>query len=244
MSSWYSNILTTTTSRISNLRSLLGGEADGDTEDDTHVCRVLRAYYIETARSFPQWLPPDPKAPPPVVATPPPGYGQPPIGSRYGAGLAANGSTPAGGLSSLWDNNNNGSASAPPTASLRQPRLSPAAGQDHSLNSRPLPSQRLGSYQSTQSAPANTGSAQGKLRNLFGGGAGASPASSRTNSPAPMQGGGGLGGPPSHGQNARYNAAGSAGGNAPWASNDHQVGQPGGRRRPVGTGLPSGPRMR
>ncbi|KAI5292305.1 hypothetical protein KEM56_006336, partial [Ascosphaera pollenicola] len=47
-------------------RTYFSGEADGDTEDDTHVCRVLRAYYIEKGQHFPSWLPPDPKAPPPV----------------------------------------------------------------------------------------------------------------------------------------------------------------------------------
>ncbi|CAI4217047.1 unnamed protein product [Parascedosporium putredinis] len=37
MASWYSKLLTTTTSQISNLQSrLLQSENDGDTEDDTH----------------------------------------------------------------------------------------------------------------------------------------------------------------------------------------------------------------
>ena len=64
MSSWYSNLLTKTSSQISNLRStLLYSEADGDTDDDTHVCRVLRNYYVEKGRPFPPWLPPDPKVP-------------------------------------------------------------------------------------------------------------------------------------------------------------------------------------
>ncbi|PTB78540.1 hypothetical protein M440DRAFT_1320659, partial [Trichoderma longibrachiatum ATCC 18648] len=68
MSSWYSNLVTKTSSQISNLRStLLSSEADGDTEDDTHVCRVLRNYYTEKGRPFPGWLPPDPKAPPPQM---------------------------------------------------------------------------------------------------------------------------------------------------------------------------------
>ncbi|KAG7119995.1 hypothetical protein HYQ44_004491 [Verticillium longisporum] len=66
MASWYKNILTNTTSQLSSLQSrLLQTENDGDTEDDTHVCRVLRAYYTQEQRPFPGWLPPDPKAPPP-----------------------------------------------------------------------------------------------------------------------------------------------------------------------------------
>lgn len=65
MASWYSNLLTKTSSQISSLRStLLSGESDGDTEDDTHVCRVLRGYYAEKGRPFPAWLPPIPKPPP------------------------------------------------------------------------------------------------------------------------------------------------------------------------------------
>ncbi|KAG5913060.1 hypothetical protein E4U42_001517, partial [Claviceps africana] len=64
MSAWYSNILTRTTSQISSLRStLLSSEQDGDTDDDTHVCRVLRNYYADKGRALPPWLPADPKAP-------------------------------------------------------------------------------------------------------------------------------------------------------------------------------------
>ncbi|CAK7224893.1 hypothetical protein SEUCBS140593_005718 [Sporothrix eucalyptigena] len=280
MASWYSNILTTTTSRISNLRStLLGGDADGDTEDDTHVCRVLRAYYTEKGRSFPQWLPPDPKAPPPPVATVvPTGPG---VGSRYGgAGLSGATQQPSA-LSSLWDSG--GSNSAPPAAggSLRQTarvggpqsRLSPFSNrnsdppvQDYSSGGgggvRPLPSQRMGSYQSTQSAAvalggggAPTGSAQDKLRNLFssGGSGGSSAGGSRSNSPAQYGGGGG---------GAQYTRGGGGGGgggnsgsrpfvaaNAPWASNEYEYSQysggggggGGGGGRQAG-GLPSGPR--
>ncbi|POR36970.1 Uncharacterized protein TPAR_02828, partial [Tolypocladium paradoxum] len=63
MTSWYSNLLTKTSSQISSLRStLLASDADGDSEDDTHVCRVLRNYYADKGRPLPPWLPPDPKA--------------------------------------------------------------------------------------------------------------------------------------------------------------------------------------
>ncbi|ROW09199.1 hypothetical protein VPNG_05768 [Cytospora leucostoma] len=89
MSSWYSNILTNTSSRLNNLqRQVFASEADGDTEDDTHVCRVLRSYYSETGRGLPAWLPPDPKGPPPVVQQQ--GGNPGGVGSRYGAGAPPN----------------------------------------------------------------------------------------------------------------------------------------------------------
>ncbi|KAM0324109.1 hypothetical protein ACHAQA_008301 [Verticillium albo-atrum] len=217
MTSWYKNILTNTTSQLSSLQSrLLQSENDGDTEDDTHVCRVLRAYYTQEQRPFPGWLPPDPKAPPPVA----PVYAQPQVGARYGAAAAGGAGQPNGqaSLSSLWDRNPaQQGANAP--QSLRQgrggqqqqqappQRLSPFAqggGDD-----RPAPGGRTGSYQSgsvysqgssnapAAAAPAGGGSAQDRLKQrLWGGGA-------RTTSPAagsqgpfqpPNAGGGGGGG--------------------------------------------------
>lgn len=69
MASYFSNLLTTTTSRVATLRqNLLASENDGDVEEDTHLCRVLRAYHIENKRRFPDWLPADPRAPPPQTA--------------------------------------------------------------------------------------------------------------------------------------------------------------------------------
>ncbi len=228
MASWYSKILTTTTSRISGL---LGGDADGDTEDDTHVCRVLRAYYTEKGRQFPGWLPPDPKAPPPVA----PVYAPPAVGSRYG-GLAQD---PGGGsgLSSLWEKNPPSQRQDAPT--LRQGRGAPpprgsdaaASGRPNpyarnndprdDVQARPLPSQRAGSYQNanlyggrgtdSSSTPPGTaagGSAQDRLRNrLFGGGArSASPASqSPFPPPQPQSSGSGA----SYGRNAAYSSGGN-----------------------------------
>ncbi|TPX08232.1 uncharacterized protein E0L32_001872 [Thyridium curvatum] len=189
MTSWYSNILTTTSSRISNLRSTyLSGDADGDTEDDTHVCRVLRAYYTEKGRTFPGWLPPDPKAPPPAPAV----YAQPQVGSRYGGMASQPGG--GGGLSSLWDSNP--ASQRQDAQSLRQGRGAPMQQQQqqggrlnpYARNSdprddnqtRPPPGQRAGSYQSanaygressTTPPAGGGGSAQDRLRNrLFGGG--------------------------------------------------------------------------
>ncbi|CAK7263589.1 hypothetical protein SEPCBS119000_000567 [Sporothrix epigloea] len=303
MAAWYSNILTNTTSRISNLRStLLGGDADGDTEDDTHVCRVLRAYYTEKGRGFPQWLPPDPKAPaPPVATVVPTGSG---VGSRYGgSGLAGTAQQPST-LSSLWDNGGGNSArpaAAGPGASLRQTarvgghqsRLSPFTNRNSDPPTqayqstggvRPLPSQRMGSYQSTQSATgevdrhsavgggAPMGSAQDKLRNLFGSGS-SNASGSRSNSPAQTAqyggGGGGSGGGAQYNRTGATPAGGTYGGgggsgnhdgrsfvaaNAPWASDEYEYAQYGGNsggRQTGGTpggprrvGGPSGPRAR
>ncbi|KAI1121001.1 Sec1-binding region of Mso1-domain-containing protein [Nemania abortiva] len=212
MSGWYSNIVGATTSKISNLqRSYFGGEADGDTEDDTHVCRVLRSYYTEKGRPFPGWLPPDPKAPPPATAV----YSQPSqIGSRYG-GLGQQ--QQGGSLSSLWDNN---AAPQPQeTQSLRRGRGVPppmrnSGGRDSPFRNsdpmsgngrddaqaRPLPSQRAGSYQNqggfgAASAPpvaSGGGTAQDRLKQrLFGGSRTASPAAGGPFNPPPQRGGGG-----------------------------------------------------
>lgn len=57
--SYFSNILTATKTRYASLRQ--GDEADGDTEDDSHITRVLRNYYAEQVqhgRPYPTWLPP------------------------------------------------------------------------------------------------------------------------------------------------------------------------------------------
>ena len=218
MSAWYSNILTTTTTRITTLRStLLGGDADGHTEDDTNVCRVLRAYYTEKGRTFPPWLPPDPKAPPPVA----PVFTQPTVGSRYGnlgpqPGPGGQGGGPGGGggLASLWDSNNRqnqsaplgreGGRSAPPQAGGR---LNPFA-QGGGDAQRPAGGQRAGSYQSQNayggrpdSGSSAAGTAQDRLRNrLFGsggsgGGRSTSPASQGQGPFQPPSGsGGGSGG--------------------------------------------------
>ncbi|KAK4127572.1 hypothetical protein N657DRAFT_669393 [Parathielavia appendiculata] len=66
MASWYKDLLTNASSYTTKLqRTYFGGESDGETEDDTLVCRVLRAYYSEKGQPLPGWLPPDPKVPPP-----------------------------------------------------------------------------------------------------------------------------------------------------------------------------------
>ncbi|KAK7967369.1 uncharacterized protein PG986_001646 [Apiospora aurea] len=214
--SWYSNILTTTTSRINNLqRTFLGGETDGDTEDDTHVCRILRGYYTEKGRPFPGWLPPDPKAPAPVQ---PAVSQQGQVGARYGGLTQQQGS---GSLSSLWDNNPvsqpqdsqslRRGRGAPPAARGGDPRLNPFGGRNsdpmagarEEVQARPLPSQRAGSYQAAapgrEATPSGGGSAQDRLRQRLWGG-------SRTASPAgngPFQ-------PPQGQQQSSHRGGGSA----------------------------------
>lgn len=194
MPSYWSSLLTTTTNRVASLRAnLLTNENDGDTQDDTHLCRVLRAYYTEKARPFPAWLPPDPKAPPPVVVQP--AMYTPGVGSSYGNLNQSSGGT---ALSSLWDSqpassaasagsspsqvpSNRGPSPGPrPTAAVRQnPFARQQQQRSHSpqaqLQARPLPSQREGSYQSISRAsseqpPGSAGSgytsAKDRLRKL------------------------------------------------------------------------------
>ncbi|KAJ4141838.1 hypothetical protein NW754_014628 [Fusarium falciforme] len=69
MASWYSNLVQKTSSQISSLRqNLLSGDADGDTEDDTHVCRVLRGYYAEKGRPPPRLASPGSQGSPAAAA--------------------------------------------------------------------------------------------------------------------------------------------------------------------------------
>jgi hypothetical protein len=157
MSSYLSNILTHTTSKYNTLRrNLLSDEVDGDTEDDSHLCRALRAYYTEQAKPFPQWLPADPKRSMSMQSTtssftsslrPQPQQQQQqstinsPLGGR-------------GGLSDLWDTPGLiKTTSQPQSLRARAPDRSGSfqgraqGGGDSLVAPRPLPSQRAGSYQ-------------------------------------------------------------------------------------------------
>lgn len=257
MSSWYSKLLTTTTSQISNLQSrILQNDADGDTEDDTHVCRVLRQYYTEQGKPFPGWLPPDPKAPAPAVE---PVYPQQPqVGSRYGGLAQQQAGGPGGsatGLSSLWDSSGGARrGGAPPQGSLRQNQFSRGGGDSGRGEplARPLPSQRGGSYQ-TQSfgqdsgaAPPSGSSAQDKLKQRLWGGGGARTTSPSSGTSGPFQ-------PPARGGGFSSGARGGGGDYegrfAPGGMYDPSPAPSGRPNRPVGLpggprGLPSGPRMR
>ncbi|KAL4884045.1 hypothetical protein BJY04DRAFT_183842 [Aspergillus karnatakaensis] len=197
MSSYFSSI--TSSSAISNLGTRLtslrraitsGDEADDpDNEDCSHISNVLRAYYIEKGRSYPAWLPPDPKershAPSRVIAT---SNNSPSASVSSGRG---------GGLGDLWGDS--GGAAAPPsqTASLRRGRgvgsnqslpsqassthsPSLSASSLHPAGARPSPGQRAGSYQSVTSDGSSqslerASSAQERLRARLHGGRSPSP---------------------------------------------------------------------
>lgn len=178
MSSWYSNLLTKTSSQISNLRStLLSSEADGDTDDDTHVCRVLRNYYSEKGRPFPPWLPPDPRAP--AQAPVQPLYAQ--AGPRMASPQQQQqqlGGGGGGGLSSLWDNNAGaGQQQQAVPQSLRagggRGMVQRPGGGSGSMDGRPGTGQSGGSHQvpSRESTPSGGASAQERLRQRLWGGA-------------------------------------------------------------------------
>ena len=199
MSGYLNNLLTTTTSKYNTLRrQLLSDEADGDTEDDSHITRVLRAYYTEKGRPFPQWLPPDPKAPQAapaqMVSSAGRGYGN--MGQQQQMGRG-------GGLGDLWDS----PAQAPPQQQQEPMSLRRAQGRggggmrgqnslspEPQMQGRPLPSQRAGSQQSvssfrSDSTPAQTAgsgtSAQDRLKaRLWGSGKSQSASSSQNASPA------------------------------------------------------------
>lgn len=238
MASWYASIVTKTSSQISSLRStLLSGEADGDTEDDTHVCRVLRNYYTDKGRPRPSWLPADPKA-----AQPPPQtlYAQPQLGSRYGGlnnsaqGGGGGGLPASASLASLWDSGASGQQPVQAPQSLRAGRgggsgmLHPNGREE--VASRPsLPGQRSGSYSSVSGQAGGSGggaTAQDRLRQrLWGAARAASPVTSNQNVPPPQGGGGGQ---YDGGRGAGYSNGGDSYGR----------GSPGGQRQ----GLPSGPR--
>lgn len=256
MASWYSNILTNTTSRITNLqRSVFASEADGDTDDDTHVCRVLRQYYAENGRPLPNWLPPDPKAPPPAPIIQ---QNSGPAASRYGGGGPQGQQGPGqGGLSSLWDQNRGAGRGAGGAAGAgsRNPFARNAATPDPApVQARPLPSQRAGSVQSNSvdmgaggGAAAGGGgasSAQDRLRQrLYGGGARTTSPSSSTGpfTPPPAQGGGGMPSRSSRGSAASANAG--SGDYDPYGpGGQFDSGSGGGGNRYGGGGLPSGPR--
>ncbi|KAG2170647.1 hypothetical protein D6C84_07039 [Aureobasidium pullulans] len=204
MSSYLSNILTNTTSKYNTLRrNLLSDEVDGDTEDDSHLCRALRAYYTEQGKAFPQWLPNDPKRSTSAQTTTSSFTSSlrqqssqqlPTINAPQGGGR--------GGLSDLWDTPGQKQPSPQPQ-SLRvraQDRSGSfqgrAQGGDSLAAPRPLPSQRAGSYQSSMaqqqqgadpSPPASSGgTAQERLKARLWGAA-------RTGSPA---NGAGAGAPP------------------------------------------------
>ncbi|KAJ5778877.1 hypothetical protein N7457_006597 [Penicillium paradoxum] len=188
----------------------LGDEGDDpDNEDCSHVSNALRAYYTEKGRPFPPWLPQDPKGPAPTptrtIAT-----SQLPSGS-YNQGPSNLNSGRGGGLGDLWGDaptsqlhpqtaslRRGRGSNAPPLATANSAPSgsvpSPGPGLTHSQShspvgsasphpsgARPLPSQRSGSYQSSQARPnldragSGGGSAQERLRARLQGGRSPSP---------------------------------------------------------------------
>lgn len=164
-SSFLSNLLTQTTTRYNSIsRKILSSEDDGDTEDDSHISRVLRAYYTEKGRPFPPWLPPDPNDKRAITPQP---YAQ--QASNYFNSVTGGGKSQyapvqnqAGqrsSLSDLWDPPSAQPAAPVQPQSLRAGRRPPAQQVPSSTGSsggglmpRPLPSQRAGSYQTQQRA--------------------------------------------------------------------------------------------
>jgi len=171
MSGYLSNLLTNTTSRYNSLRrTLLSDEADGDTEDDSHICRVLRAYYTEKGSQLPQWLPPDPKRAASLSNT-----------SSFTSGLLSSSqaqpnpvaSASKGTLSDLWDSPSRQQAPQQPTSLRRQaPRNMQSRAQEPLAppQARPLPSQRASSYQSQLAAQARPPSEPSPPQSSGGGG--------------------------------------------------------------------------
>ncbi|KAK7187108.1 hypothetical protein DPSP01_004074 [Paraphaeosphaeria sporulosa] len=240
MSNYLNNLLTTTTSKYNTLRrTLLSDEADGDTEDDSHIARALRAYYTEKGRPFPQWLPPDPKAPQaaPVqmVSSAGRGYGQ--MGQQQP--MTGRG----GGLGDLWDSPSQAAPQQQEPMSLRRAqgrgggglRAHNSLSPEPQMQGRPLPSQRAGSQQSASSfrnelAPQTTGgsatSAQDRLKaRLWGSGKSQNPSSSQNPSPTTSPA-------PSGGMRSQYDRPQAGGGRAPYPDDRGSTGGYSGGGRP------------
>lgn len=191
--SYFSNLLTTTTSRYTSFRrTLLSSSSEDDSSIDdpesSHVSRVLRAYYTEKNRPFPDWLGTDPrtlaqaqKAQPSFV-----GSAQSSLRGHHNNSSSSNTSTAggnagAGGLGDLWASEDSGVGKPPEEpASLRRgfrarPGMRSAEGgvgaaPSQPVSQRQLPSQRAGSYQTQQQnpygPPQQAGSTQGPGRNM------------------------------------------------------------------------------
>ena len=163
-----SSYLSSLTTHYSNLRRLLPNSLSEDTdlhvnsESDSHVSRVLRAYYTEKGRPFPAWLGPDPNAPskasiPALVNSSTTGAGS----LRAGRGaLGANGGAGGGGLGDLFaDTSAQGNNKDAEPLSLRQrrPGIRSPGFKGGSSDSIPYP-QRVAqhNYSSSISSTRNT----------------------------------------------------------------------------------------
>lgn len=160
--SYFSNLLSSTTSRYTSLRrTLLPSTSEDDSSIDdpesSHVSRVLRAYYTEKNRPFPPWLGPDPRA-----ASQGPQPPQSFAGSATGSLRSLNstnrnsGGPSSGGLGDLWADDPGVGKPIEEGGSLRRGlrarpgvrgETPPQTQSGSGFNVRPLPSQREGSYQ-------------------------------------------------------------------------------------------------
>ncbi|MCJ1358801.1 MAG: hypothetical protein MMC33_008801 [Icmadophila ericetorum] len=207
--------------------------------NDSHVSRVLRAHYTEKGRPFPAWLGPDPNEKQRSAATPALVNANFSSTSLNSSSASLRGSRGAGGLGDLFSDGTPDGGPGPQNEPLslrsrrpviRSPGVGggsadsipypqrvaqapvPASNSTSSLPSaRPLPSQRIGSYQTRQATPpfgsrpdssssaSTTTSVQDRLKARLGGGSrGASPvtdtsANSSTSASAGYDGGGGGG---------------------------------------------------
>lgn len=166
------SLLTSTTSRYASLRRNLTSTSEDDSNitdpEDSHVSRVLRAYYTEKGRPFPAWLGTDPREVARAQQKENPYVTSRPIGSLRGnsstSDAAAERPGQGRGLSDLWSDSP-GSGGQSPVEERGNLRRGPLGGrrlgaaaqpqqQQESLNVRPLPSQRAGSYQTQNQAYA------------------------------------------------------------------------------------------
>lgn len=190
------SLLTSTTSRYASLRrNILSSSSEDDSNitdpKDSHVSRVLQAYYTEKGRPIPAWLGVDP----PEAAKAQQREQHPaayvtsrPMGSLSAGRNPSDGRGTAGrGLSDLWGDDPRGGGGASPVEGRGSLRRDPLGGsrrpgqmqqpQQGSESVRPLPSQRVGSYQNPVppgSSGSGGGSAQERLKARLGRGASSS----------------------------------------------------------------------
>ncbi|CAF9906563.1 MAG: hypothetical protein ALECFALPRED_002436 [Alectoria fallacina] len=192
------SLLTSTTSRYASLRRNLTSSSENDSNitdpEDSHVSRVLRAYYTEKGRPFPAWLGTDPREVARAQQKENPYVTSRPLGSLRGNSStsdAAERPAQGRGLSDLWSDSP-GPGGQSPVEERGSLRRGPLGGrrlgaavqpqqqqQQESLNVRPLPSQRAGSYQTQNPAYTQQQQLRGDGRN--------------TNSPGPPPGSSGSG---------------------------------------------------
>ena len=190
------SLLTSTTSRYASLRRNLTSSSEDDSNitdpEDSHVSRVLRAYYTEKGRPFPAWLGTDPREAARAQQKENPYVTSRPMGSLRGNSSTSDPAERPGqarGLSDIWSDSpgSGGQSQGEERGGLRRAPLGKrrlgappqAQQQQETLHVRPLPSQRAGSYQTQNPAYAQQQQLRGDRRN--------------TNSPGPPPGSSGSG---------------------------------------------------